>query len=77
MGLRERGDDDQIPGSSALLQTLVSGLSPDERDETLSLLRRRLVEDRAAATVGQRDRQVDVGPRNRAARSAAQDPCHP
>ncbi|MCM3887117.1 hypothetical protein [Frankia sp. R82] len=71
MGRRGRGDDDQWPGSNALLQTLVSGLSQDERDETLQLLRRRLAEDRAAASGGQRERQVDVGPRSRAGRSPA------
>lgn len=68
MGTRGLGNGDRLPGSSGLLQTLVSGLDQTERDETLRLLHRRLVEDRAAASGGQRDRQVDVGPRNRAAR---------
>ncbi|MCK9875626.1 hypothetical protein MXD59_07555 [Frankia sp. Ag45/Mut15] len=68
MGRPGRSDDEQWPGSDALLRTLVSGLSQEEQDETLRLLRRRLAEDRAAATGGQRDRQVDVGPRSRVAR---------
>ncbi|KJE21984.1 hypothetical protein FF36_03737 [Frankia torreyi] len=68
MGTRGLGNRDRQPGSGGLLQTLVAGLNQTERDETLRLLRRRLVEDRAAASGGQRDRQVDVGPRSRAAR---------
>ncbi|EIV94453.1 hypothetical protein [Frankia sp. QA3] len=71
MGTRGLGNRDQQPGSGGLLQTLVSGLDQTERDETLRLLHRRLVEDRAAASGGQRDRQVDVGPRSRAARGPA------
>jgi hypothetical protein len=71
MGVRGRGSDDQWPGSGGLLRTLVSGLSQAERDETLRLLHRRLAEDRAAAFGGQRERQVDVGPRSRAARGPA------
>jgi hypothetical protein len=71
MGMRGLGNRDRQPGSGGLLQTLVSGLTQTERDETLRLLRRRLVEDRAAASGGQRDRQVDVGPRSRAARGPA------
>ncbi len=68
MGMRVRGGDERWPGSSGLLRTLVSGLSEAEREATLRLLERRLAEDRAAAFDGQRERQVDVGPRSRAAR---------
>ncbi|ABD09723.1 hypothetical protein ThrDRAFT_01349 [Frankia casuarinae] len=68
MGTSGFGYGDQRPGSGDLLQTLVAGLDQTEREDTLRLLRRRLVEDRAAACGGQRDRQVDVGPRTRAAR---------
>ncbi|THJ75711.1 hypothetical protein [Candidatus Frankia alpina] len=72
MGMRGLGNRDQKPGSGGLLQTLVSGLNQTERDETLRLLHRRLIEDRAAASGGQRDRQVDVGPRSRASRGPAE-----
>ncbi|SNQ46952.1 conserved hypothetical protein [Frankia canadensis] len=68
MAMRGRGGDDLWPASGSLLRTLVSGLDQAERDETLRLLHRRLIEDRAAAGGGQRERQVDVGPRSRAAR---------
>lgn len=68
MGSRARSLDGHLPGSDSLLRTLVSGLSPAERASTLRLLHRRLAEDRAAAFDGQRERQVDVGPRSRAAR---------
>jgi hypothetical protein len=71
MGTSGLSYGDQRPGSGDLLETLVAGLDQTEREQTLRLLRRRLVEDRAAATGGQRDRQVDVGPRTRAPRGMA------
>ncbi|CAI7978990.1 conserved hypothetical protein [Frankia sp. Hr75.2] len=57
------------PGSSDLLATLADGLDERERDETLQIITRRLNAERAAAVGGQRDRQVDVGTRSRAART--------
>jgi len=71
MGTSGISRGDHRPGSGELLQTLVAGLDQAEREQTLRLLRRRLIEDRAAATGGQRDRQVDVGPRTRASRGTA------
>lgn len=54
--------------SGGLFQTLAAGLDQAEREQTLNLIRARLVADRAAAAAGQRERQVDVGTRTRAAR---------
>lgn len=56
------------PGSSDLLVTLADGLDEQERAETIQIIRRRLIAERAAAAGGQRERQVDVGTRNRASR---------
>jgi len=72
-----RGSDDLWPASGGLLLILVSGLDQAERDETLRLLHRRLVEERTAANGGQRERQVDVGPRSRAARGPVKGRPHP
>ncbi|OAA25600.1 hypothetical protein UG55_102134 [Frankia sp. EI5c] len=57
------------PGSSDLLVTLAGGLDERERVETMRIITRRLIAERAAAAGGQRERQVDVGTRNRASRA--------
>ncbi|ONH54856.1 hypothetical protein CcI49_29585 [Frankia sp. CcI49] len=59
------------PGSSDLLVTLAGGLDEAERVETMQIITRRLIAERAAAAGGQRERQVDVGTRNRASRRRA------
>ncbi|MCK9899216.1 hypothetical protein MXD63_03870 [Frankia sp. Cpl3] len=55
-------------GSSDLLVTLAGGLDEQERVETMRIITRRLIAERAAAAGGQRERQVDVGTRSRASR---------
>ncbi|WP_198144293.1 hypothetical protein [Parafrankia sp. EUN1f] len=69
------------PGSSDLLVTLAGGLDEAERVETMQIITRRLIAERAAAAGGQRERQVDVGTRNRASRrrapGQAPTPTHP
>ncbi|OHV45900.1 hypothetical protein CC117_09020 [Parafrankia colletiae] len=48
--------------------TLAGGLDEQERVETMRIITRRLIAERAAAAGGQRERQVDVGTRSRASR---------
>jgi hypothetical protein len=56
-------------GSDDLFTTLVAGLEHDERTRTMELIRRRIIEDRAAAVDGRQERHVDTGTRTRSSRS--------
>ncbi len=51
-----------------LFTTLVAGLDRDERTRTMELIRRRIIEDRAAAAEGRQERRVDTGTRTRSSR---------
>ncbi len=63
---------DSGQSDSDLMAALLSGLADDDRSQTAELIRVRGDEEREAALKGHPERNVDVGPRQRASRAAPQ-----